>query len=151
MDPLGRQIILELDGCPDSRLNVIDEVESAMVEAADAMGATIVGAHFHRFEPHGVSGVVVISESHLTIHTWPEYGYAAVDVFTCGEDVEPHAALSVLESRFEPRDVEHSEIERGRSARPDPPTSRRPDDGPETRTTAGPAGDAPPPDPSTER
>lgn len=67
-----------------------------MHDAALFAGATIVDERFHSFEPHGVSGVVVIAESHLTIHTWPEYGYAAVDVFTCGDQIDPQDAASFL-------------------------------------------------------
>lgn len=114
MDPLGQHLLLEFYGCPDGRLDDVVGVEAAMVEAAGAMGAHVVGAHFHRFEPHGVSGVVVISESHLTIHTWPEYGYAAVDVFTCGAQVDPPAAVEALEAAFEPTDVQRAELSRGR-------------------------------------
>lgn len=94
---LGRQLIVEYTGCAASLLGDVAHVRRAMVEAAEASGATVVADSFHRFEPHGVSGVVVIAESHLTIHTWPERGYAAVDVFTCGARVDPwkaHASLA---------------------------------------------------------
>lgn len=82
---LGRHIILELYDCPEHRLNDIPLLESSLCQAAGAMGATVVTSRFHQFAPHGASGVVIIQESHLTIHTWPEYRYAAVDIFTCGE------------------------------------------------------------------
>ncbi|QQL45678.1 adenosylmethionine decarboxylase [Sulfuriroseicoccus oceanibius] len=83
--PVGRHILLELSGCSAALLRSEEQLECLLVEGARAGGATVVSSHFHGFEPQGVSGVVVIAESHVTIHTWPEHGYAAVDVFTCGE------------------------------------------------------------------
>lgn len=74
-----------------------DYIESAMITAALKVNATIVGAFFHKFSPTGVSGVVVIAESHFSIHTWPEEGYAAVDFYTCG-DLDSSAAIGYLES-----------------------------------------------------
>ncbi|TXD35373.1 S-adenosylmethionine decarboxylase proenzyme [Lujinxingia vulgaris] len=100
MEALGRQLILEYYGCPAERLNDASFVEEVMVAAAESMGAHIVCVNFHQFNPHGVSGAVVISESHLTIHTWPEYGYAAVDVFTCGTVIDPWEAHAFLKERF---------------------------------------------------
>ena len=103
MRSLGRHILVEFYDCDPAVLNDLSLVESSMKEAAVAAGSTIVDAVFRRFAPHGISGVVVIAESHLAIHTWPEYGYAAVDLFTCGEGVDPWAAhdhlLDVLRAR----------------------------------------------------
>ena len=96
MRPLGRHLLVELHGCEARHLADPARVERAMVRAAEQAGATILGRHFHRFEPHGVSGVVVIAESHLSIHTWPEHAYAAADVFTCGDHVRPEIAVRVL-------------------------------------------------------
>ena len=84
-----------------------------MREAAVKAGSTIVDAVFRRFAPHGISGVVVIAESHLAIHSWPEYGYAAVDLFTCGENVDPWIAYEFLKERFGAGDAECREIPRG--------------------------------------
>lgn len=81
---LGRQVVLDLYDCDHAVLDDLAAVEAAMLGAARAAQATIVTQTFHRFSPWGISGVVVISESHLAIHTWPERGFAAVDVFTCG-------------------------------------------------------------------
>ena len=100
MEALGRHCIIEYYGCPTELLDDPEKVQRLMCEAAVAMGATIVAAEFHHFNPHGVSGMVVISESHLSVHTWPEYGYAAVDVFTCGEVVDPWVAHKLLRSAF---------------------------------------------------
>ncbi|MBA2662514.1 MAG: S-adenosylmethionine decarboxylase proenzyme [Bradymonadaceae bacterium] len=100
MEALGRQLIIEYYGCPAHLLNDRDFIEDVMVSAAKHMRANIVSVEFHKFNPHGVSGVVVISESHLTIHTWPEYGYAAVDVFTCGQVIDPWEAHAFMKERF---------------------------------------------------
>jgi S-adenosylmethionine decarboxylase proenzyme len=81
---LGTHTLVDLTGCDPHRLDDRDGIRDCMLEAARRSGCTIVNDTFHRFSPHGVSGVVVIAESHLTIHTWPEFGFAAVDMFTCG-------------------------------------------------------------------
>lgn len=113
MDALGRHIILEYYGCPMELLNGHEFIEEVMVGAAKAMRATLVSVHFHQFNPHGVSGAVVISESHLTIHTWPEFGYAAIDVFTCGDVIDPWAAHRYLKERFKPSKESIMEFKRG--------------------------------------
>lgn len=96
--PLGRHIHLDLYGCTPGLLITPKASERILNAAAQAMGATIVGSHFHAFSPHGVSGVVVIAESHLTVHTWPEHDFAAVDVFSCGElDLDAGIALLIEE------------------------------------------------------
>jgi len=73
-----------------------------MLAAAVGCGATVLGESFHRFSPQGVSGVLIIAESHLTIHTWPEHGYAAADIFTCGTTVQPEKAADIIIERFAP-------------------------------------------------
>ena len=85
MDTLGRHLIAEYYGCDSQVLDDVDAVGAHLVRAAEEIGATVVAKAFHRYAPQGVSGVVVVEESHLTIHTWPERGYAAVDFYTCGE------------------------------------------------------------------
>ena len=84
-----------------------------MLEAAIVSGATIVGEVFHRFTPQGVSGAVVIAESHLSIHTWPEYGYAALDLFTCGNRVDPWKAFGYLGEKFQAGRTSQTEVKRG--------------------------------------
>lgn len=84
-----------------------------MLGAAEAMAATVVSDQFQQFEPMGVSGVVVISESHLAIHTWPEHHYAAVDFFSCDDDLDLELARDHLAEAFEAERVEHEEHERG--------------------------------------
>ena len=87
MKSLGKQLIVELYGCSTALLDSPDHSERILVEAVNRSGATVIQPFFHQFSPHGVSGVVVIAESHVAIHTWPEYGYCAVDIFTCGTAV----------------------------------------------------------------
>jgi len=113
MIALGRHILAEYYGCDAHRLDDLDFVEASMREAAVRAGSTIVDAVFRRFAPHGVSGVVVIAESHLAIHSWPEYGYAAVDLFTCGENVDPWIAYEFLKERFAAGNAECKEVPRG--------------------------------------
>ena len=96
MKSLGRHLVAEFYDCDRNVLDDVEAIEKHMKTAAHKSNATIVNTSFHRFLPYGVSGVVVISESHLTIHTWPEYGYAAVDLFTCGDDVDPWKAFDYL-------------------------------------------------------
>jgi S-adenosylmethionine decarboxylase len=94
-------------------LKKVDAVKDILVGAARACGATIVDVAFHEFNPFGVSGVVVIAESHLSIHTWPEYRYAAVDIFTCGDVIKPEHAVSYVASRFRCKSPSVVEVKRG--------------------------------------
>ncbi|NLN06064.1 MAG: S-adenosylmethionine decarboxylase proenzyme [Firmicutes bacterium] len=113
MSALGRHVLAEFYGCPADILNDIQGIERTMVDAALEAGAEIREVAFHKFSPQGVSGVVVISESHLAIHTWPEYGYAAVDVFTCGDRVDPWVASNYLKDNFAASNMDAREIKRG--------------------------------------
>lgn len=113
MNALGRHILAEFNGCNSSILNDVAKVEAIMVHAALEAGAEVREVAFHKFSPQGVSGVVVISESHLAIHTWPELGYAAVDVFTCGERVDPWDACRYLVDKLQATDVDATEVKRG--------------------------------------
>ncbi len=113
MKGLGRHLLVEFYGCDPEALNDVKGIEKTMVEAAEEAGATVVKSVFHLFNPHGVSGVVVIAESHLAIHTWPEYGYAAVDLFTCGESVDPWIAFEKLKEKLDAEHMFTMEINRG--------------------------------------
>lgn len=110
---VGRHLIVEMFECDPKALDSLDTVKSALIEASVASNSTVVGFDFYRFKPHGVSGYVLIAESHISIHTWPEYGYAAVDVFTCGEHTNPWKGLQVLKERFKAKKVTIVEITRG--------------------------------------
>lgn len=113
MDALGRQVLAEVFGCDPEKLNNLQIIEKIMVKAALAAGADVREVAFHKFSPQGISGVVVISESHLAIHTWPEYGYAALDVFTCGEKVDPWDACNFIVREFQAKNMTATEIRRG--------------------------------------
>lgn len=107
----GMHLLIDLWGA--SNLDNITVVEDALLESARVAGATILHSHFHHFSPNGgVSGVVVLSESHISIHTWPERGYAALDVFMCGE-CDPHKSIPILRKAFTPTNVVLSEQKRG--------------------------------------
>ena len=110
---LGRHILAEFFECDPNVLNNPELVEKYMLQEALECGATVVNKCFHLFAPHGVSGVVIISESHLAIHTWPEYGYAAVDLFTCGEQCDPKISYEFLKEKFNSKDAKYSQLNRG--------------------------------------
>jgi spermidine synthase len=113
MKSLGRHILVEFHGCSAEILNDVPRIEAGMVNSAREAGATIISSVFHHFSPFGVSGVVVIQESHLAIHTWPEYRYAAVDLFTCGDSVNPWVSYELLKAAFEAEHGSALEINRG--------------------------------------
>lgn len=100
MHPLGSHYILELYGCPADRIDDVAVVRSAIRAAALAANATLLGELCHRFHPHGVTALGLLAESHLSVHTWPELGYVACDVFTCGTQADPKRACSALEQAF---------------------------------------------------
>ena len=113
MNALGRHILAEYYGCDTNILNDVKTLEQSMKEAVLKSGATIVGSTFHQFNPHGVSGVIVIAESHMAMHTWPEYGYAAVDFFTCGDRVNPWKAFEFMNETLKPERNSTKELKRG--------------------------------------
>jgi S-adenosylmethionine decarboxylase len=108
----GRHILLEFWGAQG--INSITKVKKALTQAVKASGATLLKIELHKFSPQGISGVAIIAESHLSFHSWPEYKYAAIDIFTCGEKVKPQKAISVLKKFFKPSKVEIKEIKRGK-------------------------------------
>lgn len=113
MNVLGRHLLVELHGCDAAALDDGELVRDSMLEAARMVCATVIGVTEHRFSPHGVTVVVVIAESHLSIHTWPEYAYAAIDVFTCGEGLDSDAVTSYLSGQFRARHTSAIEVKRG--------------------------------------
>ncbi|MEM4218283.1 MAG: adenosylmethionine decarboxylase [Candidatus Methanomethylicaceae archaeon] len=113
MIALGRHCICELYDCDRELLDNCSYLRKLFVDAAKQAGATVIKVAFHRFNPHGVSGVVVIAESHLTVHTWPEFGYAAVDVFTCGPLINNTAIVERLKEGLKANKASVSVIERG--------------------------------------
>lgn len=116
---LGRQITIEYQDCgPDVFLSK-EKVKTAMVDAAKESGATVISANFHNFEPQGISGVVIIAESHFTIHAWPEHNYAAVDVFTCSDTIDMDVAVESMRNAFQSKNTYiSSDQNRGIISRP---------------------------------
>lgn len=113
MDTMGRHVIAELWGCNADRLNDMQSIERIMVNAALEAGAEVREVAFHKFAPHGVSGVVIISESHLTIHSFPEHGYASIDVYTCGDRIDPNVACDYITKWLGATRLEAIEVPRG--------------------------------------
>ncbi len=110
---LGSHVLIELFDCDPKSLETQSVVGAAMVDAATASEATIVTHDFHEFQPYGVSGAVIIQESHYTIHTWPEHGYAAVDLFYCGGTIYVDRAVELLKDRFKPGRIKFLVVRRG--------------------------------------
>ena len=113
MAALGKHLLLELKDCDAGLLNDIDYLSEALPEVARLIGATVIKDAFYQFSPQGISGVVIIAESHISIHTWPEYSYAAVDVFTCGDVIEPSKAVKPMAERLKAKSVSYIELKRG--------------------------------------
>lgn len=113
MDAVGHHYIVEASGCDAEVIGSVERVEQILVRAAEAAHVQVWSISFHRFNPNGVSGVVVISESHLSVHTWPELGYVALDIFTCGNDAKPEAAVEDALKGFRASKVHITEVTRG--------------------------------------
>src|SRR5579863_9982379 len=127
MRSLGHQIVAKFYACDRELLNDVNYIKQHMLEAAQRSGATIVTQTFHHFSPHGVSGAVIIAESHLAIHTWPEFGYAAVDLFTCGDTVSAEVGFEHLRGALKAGHVSTMELHRGQINMMQPrETARRP-------------------------
>ncbi len=112
MTPIGRHLLLECWGCPSQILSDPETLQSALAQAVQAAGATVIKAQFHRFAQGGVSGVILLAESHISAHTWPECDYAALDFYTCGA-ADPLLAKDLLLERLKPDHWEALEIARG--------------------------------------
>jgi S-adenosylmethionine decarboxylase len=110
---LGTHIIVELSDCDADILSDVDKVTKILVTAAQEAKAEVLQTAFHRFTPQGVSGVVVIAESHLSIHTWPELGYAAMDIYTCGDRTDPWRACRYAAEKFHAKQMLTTEVRRG--------------------------------------
>jgi S-adenosylmethionine decarboxylase len=131
MKAIGRHIILEMWGCQN--LDSVEMAERALRDMVDALDVHLLDLKVYPFSPVGVTGVAIVSESHLVIHTWPEYGYAAVDVFTCGAPRDPQAAVAVLRHYFKPERIGVMEINRGQLDLPEENVERQPERGRSTR------------------
>ena len=112
MQALGRHLIVEFWDC-NAEIDSVETVRCAVMDAVKAIGATLLNLHVERFQPQGVTGLAVLAESHFSVHSWPEHGYLAADVFTCGPKIRPELSVAVLERYFEPVRVEVYELPRG--------------------------------------
>jgi S-adenosylmethionine decarboxylase proenzyme len=110
---LGHHLLVELYGCSPEALDQVEVARDAMIAVAGLVNATVLGVSEHRFQPQGVSVVVVIAESHVSIHTWPEHGYAAADVFTCSGSIAAEKVVQLLRERFLARQADAIEVQRG--------------------------------------
>ena len=113
MNGLGLHILMEFHECSTEILDKLNILEESMIEAANIAGATVIKSVFHQFAPQGVTGVVVIAESHLSIHTWPEHGYAAVDFFTCNAAMDYKLSYQSIAEVLQSKKHTYKTIERG--------------------------------------
>ena len=109
----GKHLIIDLFGVPESCLSNVDEIQNCLEEAAEYAGAHILSSNFHHFgEGYGITGVVVLAESHISIHTWPEEQFAAIDIFMCGT-CDPNKSIPIIEKYFKPKSVTSVILHRG--------------------------------------
>lgn len=113
MSSLGKHIIVDCYGCSPELLNDVAKLEDIVLAAVAESGATYLEHHIRPFYPQGVTGVVIIAESHFAFHTWPEHGYIALDYFTCGDSVSPNVAVEFVLDILQPRDVDWLSKNRG--------------------------------------
>lgn len=110
---LGRHLIVEFYGCPKSIIDDAEFLERILEEGVVKAGGRIVGKLFHKFKPQGVTGIIAISESHVSVHTWPENNYMALDAFTCGNEMDPWVVYRELSEKIKPKRVKVLELKRG--------------------------------------
>lgn len=113
MDFLGEHLLIELYGCDEELLDNSKKIEQIMLEAVEIAKATLVKSVFHDFSPQGVTGVVVVEESHFAIHTWPEHKYAAIDLFTCSEKMDYKAAYIFMRNKLSAEKYFYKKVLRG--------------------------------------
>ena len=127
MKSLGKHLIIELFQCDSTILNNPKTLEHHLLAAVKLSGATVIQPFFHQFSPHGVTGVVVVAESHFCLHTWPEYGYCALDIFTCGDSVNGNQAVDYLKESLNAATASVMEIKRGILDLPQSEIKHKPD------------------------
>ncbi len=113
MEPIGYHYLVEASGCDPEILKDLDKIKEIMFNAAKIGKMDVKTVYFYKFSPSGVSGILVVSESHLSIHTWPENQYAAIDIFICGKGSEPEKALEFIISSVKSSYAHVTEVERG--------------------------------------
>jgi len=113
LNALGRHLLIELHDCDRDALDDIDLIRDTLVEAADRLQSSILDVSTHKFQPIGCTAIVMIAESHLSIHTWPEHGYAAMDIFTCSQTMQPADVVGFISARLQSKNVQSLEVNRG--------------------------------------
>lgn len=113
MKTLGVHLLLDLENCDQKILDDLNIIKQTLIIAAQRSGALIMGETFHKFTPVGVTGIVSIAESHISIHTWPEFKYAAVDIFSCGEDFDLESCVKVISDNLKCKHITRKTIKRG--------------------------------------
>lgn len=113
MDTIGYHYVVEASGCDPEVLKDPNKIREIFLEAAKVGNMEVKASYFFRFSPTGVSGVVIVAESHISVHTWPEEGYAALDVYTCGEKADPEKAVDYILEKFKAQYAHVSEVKRG--------------------------------------
>lgn len=113
LDALGRHLLVELHECDPLALDDLDLVRDTLVEAADRLRSTVLDVSTHKFDPVGCTAIVMIAESHLSIHTWPEHRYAAMDIFTCSQSMQPADVVGFISARLQSKNVRTVEVNRG--------------------------------------
>jgi S-adenosylmethionine decarboxylase len=110
---LGHQTTVDFYGCKSDKISSCEFIENTLLKAAKILNLTVVNTTIHSFSPIGVSGVIVIEESHIAIHTWPEYNYIAIDFFTCNDAYNLKSGLDWLKEEFKAESISSKEIKRG--------------------------------------
>ncbi len=113
LSTLGRHLILEMWDCSRETVNNIEGIKEILANAAKVINATVIDIICHHFSPYGVTGVAILAESHISIHTWPEYQYVAADIFLCGNAISPQVAASYLIQVFHAKETSIAEFKRG--------------------------------------
>ena len=113
MGTLGKHYLLDLKDCSKNRLDDMDYIKGVLSDVAKEAGTAVIGESFHQFLPQGLSGVVLITGAHLCIHTWPEYGYAAIDIFTHGDSFSADEASRLIVEKLESKNPAIVELKRG--------------------------------------
>ena len=113
MKYLANHQIVEFNHCEESKIDNSDFVREIFLKAAELGNATVINECFHKFSPHGITGVLVIAESHISIHTWPEHKYAAVDIFSCGNKVDYNKIIDYLKDKLKCKSCSSISVNRG--------------------------------------
>ncbi len=113
MDGLGIHVIADLKQCDPLLIDDIEYVRDTLYEAAETLSVSVIGESFHKFSPQGVTGILSIAESHISVHTWPEALFVAIDIFTCGIKFDPNQTAIWLGSKFKSEDFDITVIDRG--------------------------------------